>query len=73
LHCRTAGFHLATDRLFGPLKQQFGVQEVEMAVREWLRTQGHFSAVGKVFKHMSKLDKCVSVIFILKSIDIAVE
>ena len=30
------------DRLFGPLKQHFGVQKVEMAVREWLPTQGHF-------------------------------
>jgi hypothetical protein len=48
------------------------VQEVEMAVREWLRTQGRFSAVGEVFKHV-KIGQCISVIFILKSTDIAVE
>jgi hypothetical protein len=50
LHCHTAGFRLATDRLFGPLKQQFGAQELEMSVREWLGTQGHLLLSTKCLK-----------------------
>jgi hypothetical protein len=43
LHCRAEGSHLATDHLFGPLKQHSGIdpfksnEKVEMAIREWSR------------------------------------
>ena len=55
LHCSTEGLQLATNRLFEPLRQNFGGrrfhsdEKVEMAVRQWLRMQPPDFYRGEIF------------------------
>jgi hypothetical protein len=71
LHCHAAGPHLATDQLFGSLKQHLGGcllhsnKELKVTVREWLRMQEPDFYSDRIFELFQIWDRCINLLGII--------